>query len=72
MPSAQLGPRSYAMTAADAQALADLARRLERLRPSHRDPEQFHIEKSEIAAELRRLARAAERVHWGPGRQGAG
>jgi hypothetical protein len=49
------------VTARDAELLAALARRLERLRPCHRDPEQFHIEKSEIATELRRMARAAER-----------
>ena len=40
--------------------LADLAHRVDRLRPSHHDPEAFHIEKDEIAAELRRLARAVE------------
>lgn len=36
--------------------LAALARRVERLAPSHRDPEAFHAEKSEIAAELRQAA----------------
>lgn len=40
-------------------ALADLAARVARLSPSHRDPERYHVEKSEIAAELRRLAREA-------------
>lgn len=39
------------------EALADLARRVQRLAPDHRDPERWHCEKSEIAAELRRLAR---------------
>lgn len=34
-----------------------LAERVVRLSPSHRDPERFHEEKSEVAAELRRLAR---------------
>ena len=58
------------MTGSDAEVLADLARRLERLRPSHRDPEAFFVERSEIAAELRRLARAAERGHRGVGRGG--
>lgn len=39
-----------------ADVLRDLARRVDRNIPHHRDPEQFHIEKSEIASELRRLA----------------
>lgn len=60
------------MTAPEAEVLADLARRVARLRPSHRDPEWFHAEKDEIAAELRRLARAAERGHRGSGRGRAG
>lgn len=34
-----------------------LARAVACLSPSHRDPEAFHIGKSEIIAELRRLAR---------------
>lgn len=38
-------------------ALALLADRVGRLSPHHRDPERFHIDKSEIVAELRRLAR---------------
>lgn len=38
-------------------AILDLARRVERLAPHHRDPERFHLDKSEIVAELRRLAR---------------
>lgn len=37
------------------QQLDDLIRRIRRLGPDHRDPERFHIEKSEIAHELRRL-----------------
>ncbi|MGC9271752.1 hypothetical protein [Acidiphilium sp.] len=36
--------------------LLDLARRVQRLSPDRRDPERYHAEKSEIAAELRRLA----------------
>lgn len=39
-----------------AGALLDLADRLRRLAPSARDPERFHVEKSEIEGELRRLA----------------
>lgn len=38
-------------------ALERMAERVRRLSPSHRDPERFHEEKSELAAELRRLAR---------------
>jgi hypothetical protein len=39
--------------------LADLARRVEANVPQRHNPEAFHAEKSEIAAELRRLARSA-------------
>lgn len=38
-------------------ALILLAERVRRLSPSHRDPERFHEDKSEIERELRRLAR---------------
>lgn len=38
-------------------ALVGLADRLRRLAPSHRHPERFHEDKSEIERELRRLAR---------------
>lgn len=37
-------------------ALLALADRLRRLSPSRHDPERFHIEKSAIEGELRRLA----------------
>lgn len=40
-----------------AELLRSLASRVERNVPHHRDPEQFHIEKSEIASELRRIAK---------------
>ena len=43
-----------------AAVLRDLASRVERNVPQHRDPHAFHAEKSEIASELRRLASAAE------------
>jgi len=36
--------------------LDDLAARVSRLSPSHNDPERFHVEKSEIVHDLRRLA----------------
>lgn len=53
-------PRGGAKTApkaTDPAALADeLAARVSRLNVSHRDPERFHIEKSEIANALRVLA----------------
>ena len=42
-----------------AERLAELAKRVRRLAPSHRDPERYHVEKSEIEHELRRLAREA-------------
>ena len=37
--------------------LAELAHRLRRLSPDHRNPHRFHEEKSEIVHELARLAR---------------
>jgi hypothetical protein len=37
--------------------LEAIARRLDRLMPDRRDPERFHVEKSELAGELRRMAR---------------
>lgn len=39
------------------QKIGDLANRIRRLCPDHRDPERFHIEKSEIEHQLRRLAK---------------
>lgn len=42
------------VTAADLDRLAGAVARLS---PSHRDPEAFHVSKSEVVAELRRLAR---------------
>ncbi len=38
--------------------LEALARMVARLCPDHRDPERFWSEKSELAVEIRRLARA--------------
>jgi hypothetical protein len=38
-----------------------LAARVARLAPSHRDPHRFHEDKSEVVAELRRLAREVRR-----------
>lgn len=40
--------------------LEDLARRVDRLSPDHRDPERFHLDRSDIVAELRLLARSTE------------
>lgn len=37
--------------------LTDLAQRIRRLAPDHRDPHRFHEEKSEIAYELTKMAR---------------
>ncbi len=39
-----------------ADRLHDIADRLARLAPCHRDPFKFHEDKSELVAELRRLA----------------
>jgi hypothetical protein len=44
------------MESAVSELLRNLAARVERNVPHHRDPERFHAEKSEIAAALRRLA----------------
>ena len=41
---------------APAVMLDALANRVRRLRPDHRDPERFHIEKSEIEHHLRQIA----------------
>lgn len=40
-------------------ALAVLADRVRRLCPDHRDPERFHLDKSEIVNDLKRMAREA-------------
>jgi hypothetical protein len=40
-----------------AEQLRDLARRVDRLVPDRREPDRFHEDKSEIAGDLRRLAR---------------
>ncbi len=45
------------VTPTPAGQLVELANRVRRLVPSHRDPEAFHEAKSEIEADLRRLAR---------------
>jgi len=45
------------VTPVSSVTLSSLATRVARLTPSHRDPERFHVEKSEVVAELRRLAR---------------
>jgi hypothetical protein len=53
--------------AAEIQQLRDLSRAVRRLCPDHRDPEDFHIRKSEIAAKLADLAKRLERFR--PGRK---
>jgi hypothetical protein len=45
------------------ERLRDLARRVERNVPNGGDPERFHVDKSEIADDLRRIAQEAE---YGP------
>jgi len=54
-----MSDRSCAIAGVLSIALRDLASRVDRNVPQHRDPEKFHIEKSEIASELRRLAKSA-------------
>lgn len=49
-------PEMTVITCHASSALLDLSRRVARLSPSHRDPEAFHEEKSDIAHALRRLA----------------
>jgi hypothetical protein len=49
--------RSSPADGAQADALHDLARRVSRLAPSHRDPERFFIERDEIRSALHRMAR---------------
>lgn len=44
-----------------ADRLAELAARVVRLIPDRREPEKFHVEKSDIAHQLRRIAKEAER-----------
>lgn len=39
-----------------ADVIRDLAYRIDRLRPDHRNPERFHEEKSEIAYEMTEIA----------------
>ncbi len=48
----------YTATNSEVEALLDLVDKINRLAPSHRNPHEFHEQKSEIAAELRRLAKA--------------
>jgi hypothetical protein len=44
------------MTSITTAKLQDIADRLARLAPCHRDPERYHEEKSELVNELRQLA----------------
>jgi predicted transcriptional regulator len=44
-----------------AALLDNLAARLIRLAPSHRDPERFHVEKDDLVRELHKLASALRR-----------
>jgi hypothetical protein len=56
--------RDTAVTFGNVTALSDrldhLAHRVRRLAPSHRNPESYHFEKSEIEHALRCLARQAK------------
>ena len=48
-------------TMREADALRELASRVRKLSPHHRDPERFHFEKDEIARQLQRVAMQCER-----------
>ena len=48
------------MAVVESRKLADLARAVARLSPSHRDPERFHQDKDEIRRELLRLADSSQ------------
>lgn len=53
----------------DGEAIADLANRVGRLTIDRHDPERFHVDRSEIVADLRRLAARVHRaraVHSAP------
>ena len=52
-----IGGREDASVRSTGDQLSRLAAKVARLTPNHRDPERFHVEKSEVVAELRRLAR---------------
>ena len=49
-------PRPFLPGRDEAHELCQLARRIERLCPSHRSPEKFHEDKSQIVYELRAIA----------------
>lgn len=46
----------------DSTVIDRLADAVRRLSPHHRDPERFHVDKHEIAAELEQLASAMRRA----------
>lgn len=48
------------MTPPAAERLTELANRVRRLSPDRRDPERFHLDKSEIERGLRQLAREVQ------------
>lgn len=50
MKKIETGPRLHVR-------ISDLASRIRRLGPDHRDPHRFHEEKSEIAHEMNKLAK---------------
>ena len=50
-------PRLVSSTPTASDLLHDLARRVQQLSPDRRDPEHFHLEKSDVAHQMRKLAR---------------
>lgn len=50
-------------------SLSAIADRLAKLAPSHRDPERYHIDKSELVHDLHQLAQRLEDKHPVPERK---
>ena len=42
--------------------LAEIAARIERLGPDHRDPERFHVDKDQLVKDVRRMVREQEKA----------
>jgi hypothetical protein len=55
-PAARYARPAY-LTTNERHAVEQVARRLQRLAPSHRDPERYHVEKDSICRALRDISR---------------
>jgi hypothetical protein len=58
---AAVDDRVFKVAQTPRENLLRLAAQVDALSPSHRDPEAFHLAKSDIAEALRRLAAEAQR-----------